>query len=65
VFVADDHREVVAAATVDGAAPDTRGRPRHSITASRAHARAMSNMNTYDPPPRPACGECRASERSS
>src|SRR6266540_6527344 len=40
VFVADDHGEVVAAATMDGAAPDTRlNAQRKAYTAARSDAR--------------------------
>ena len=39
VFVADDHGEVVAAATMDGAAPDTRlNAQRQAYTAARSDA---------------------------
>jgi glc operon protein GlcG len=39
VFVADDHGEVVAAATMDGAAPDTRlNAQRKAYTAARSDA---------------------------
>jgi glc operon protein GlcG len=39
VYVADDHGEVVAAATMDGAAPDTRGNAeRKAYTAARSDA---------------------------
>jgi glc operon protein GlcG len=41
VFVADDHGEVVAAATMDGAAPDTRlNAQRKAYTAARSDARS-------------------------
>jgi uncharacterized protein GlcG (DUF336 family) len=40
VFVADDHGEIVAAATMDGAAPDTRlNAQRKAYTAARSDAR--------------------------
>ncbi len=40
VFVADDHGELVAAATMDGAAPDTRlNAQRKAYTAARSDAR--------------------------
>jgi glc operon protein GlcG len=45
VFVADDHGEVVAAATMDGAAPDTRlNAQRKAYTAARSDARATSEL---------------------
>ncbi len=45
VFVADDHGEVVAAATMDGAAPDTRlNAQRKAYTAARSDARATSQL---------------------
>jgi glc operon protein GlcG len=45
VFVADDHGEIVAAATMDGAAPDTRlNAQRKAYTAARADARATSEL---------------------
>src|SRR5205807_4795802 len=41
VFVADDHGEIVAAATMDGAAPDTRlNAQRKAYTAARSDARS-------------------------
>ena len=41
VFVADDHGELVAAATMDGAAPDTRlNAQRKAYTAARSDARS-------------------------
>jgi glc operon protein GlcG len=45
VFVADSHGEVVAAATMDGAAPDTRlNAQRTAYTAARSDARATSEL---------------------
>jgi uncharacterized protein GlcG (DUF336 family) len=45
VFVADDHGELVAAATMDGAAPDTRlNAQRKAYTAARSDARATSAL---------------------
>ena len=45
VFVADSHGEVVAAATMDGAAPDTRlNAQRKAYTAARSDARATSAL---------------------
>jgi glc operon protein GlcG len=45
VFVADDHGEVVAAAKMDGAAPDTRlNAQRKAYTAARSDARATSEL---------------------
>jgi uncharacterized protein GlcG (DUF336 family) len=45
VFVADDHGELVAAATMDGAAPDTRlNAQRKAYTAARSDARATSEL---------------------
>jgi glc operon protein GlcG len=45
VFVADGHGEVVAAATMDGAAPDTRlNAQRKAYTAARSDARATSEL---------------------
>ena len=45
VFVADTHGEVVAAATMDGAAPDTRlNAQRKAYTAARAAATATSAL---------------------
>ena len=45
VFVADTHGEVVAAATMDGAAPDTRlNAQRKAYTASRSDAHATSEL---------------------
>jgi uncharacterized protein GlcG (DUF336 family) len=45
VFVADTHGEVVAAATMDGAAPDTRlNAQRKAYTAARSDARATSEL---------------------
>ena len=44
VFVADDHGEVVAAATMDGAAPDTRlNAQRKAYTAARSDARTTGS----------------------
>ena len=45
VFVADAHGEVVAAATVDGAAPDTRlNAQRKAYTAARSDARSTREL---------------------
>jgi uncharacterized protein GlcG (DUF336 family) len=45
VFVADSHGEVVAAATMDGAAPDTRlNAQRKAYTAARSDAHATSEL---------------------
>ena len=45
VFVADDHGELVAAATMDGAAPDTRlNAQRKAYTAARSDARSTSEL---------------------
>ncbi len=45
VFVADEHGEVVAAATMDGAAPDTRlNAQRKAYTAARSDARSTSQL---------------------
>ena len=45
VFVADTHGEVVAAATMDGAAPDTRlNAQRKAYTAARSDATATSAL---------------------
>ena len=45
VFVADDHGEVIAAATMDGAAPDTRlNAKRKAYTAARSDARSTSEL---------------------
>jgi len=45
VFVADDHGEVVAAATMDGAAPDTRlNAQRKAYTAARSDARSTAEL---------------------
>ena len=45
VFVADDHGELVAAATMDGAAPDTRlNAQRKAYTEARSDARATSEL---------------------
>src|SRR3954454_17292569 len=45
VFVADDHGELVAAATMDGAAPDTRlNAQRKAYTAARSDARSTSAL---------------------
>jgi uncharacterized protein GlcG (DUF336 family) len=53
VFVADDHGEVVAAATMDGAAPDTRlNAQRKAYTAARSDARSTAELaeNVRDNP---------------
>jgi uncharacterized protein GlcG (DUF336 family) len=45
VFVGDDHGEIVAAATMDGAAPDTRlNAQRKAYTAARSDARSTSEL---------------------
>jgi uncharacterized protein GlcG (DUF336 family) len=45
VFVSDDHGEIVAAATMDGAAPDTRlNAQRKAYTAARSDARSTSEL---------------------
>jgi len=45
VFVADSHGELVAAATMDGAAPDTRlNAQRKAYTAARSDARSTSEL---------------------
>jgi glc operon protein GlcG len=45
VFVADAHGEVVAAATMDGAAPDTRlNAQRKAYTAARSDARSTKEL---------------------
>jgi uncharacterized protein GlcG (DUF336 family) len=45
VFVADDHGELVAAATMDGAAPDTRlNAQRKAYTAARSDARSTTDL---------------------
>jgi glc operon protein GlcG len=45
VFVADDHGEVVAAATMDGAAPDTRlNAQRKAYTAARSDATSTREL---------------------
>ena len=45
VFVADDHGEVVAAATMDGAAPDTRlNAQRKAYTAARSDVRSSGEL---------------------
>ena len=45
VFVADTHGEVVAAATMDGAAPDTRlNAERKAYTAARSDARSTKEL---------------------
>ena len=45
VFVADDHGELVAAATMDGAAPDTRlNAQRKAYTAARSDARSTDEL---------------------
>jgi uncharacterized protein GlcG (DUF336 family) len=45
VFVADDHGEVVAAATMDDAAPDTRlNAQRKAYTAARSDARSTRQL---------------------
>jgi glc operon protein GlcG len=53
IYVADDHGEVVAAATMDGAAPDTRlNAERKAYTAARSDAettRALAEKVRDDP----------------
>jgi len=45
VYVSDDHGELVAAATMDGAAPDTRlNALRKSYTAARSDARSTAEL---------------------
>ena len=45
VFVADDHGEIVAAATMDGAAPDSRlNAQRKAYTAARSDARSTREL---------------------
>jgi uncharacterized protein GlcG (DUF336 family) len=45
VYVADEHGELVAAATMDGAAPDTRlNAHRKAYTAARSDVRATSEL---------------------
>jgi uncharacterized protein GlcG (DUF336 family) len=45
VFVADDHGELVAAATMDGAAPDTRlNAQRKAYTAARSDAHSTAEL---------------------
>jgi glc operon protein GlcG len=45
VFVADEHGELVAAATMDGAAPDTRlNAQRKAYTAARSDARSTRQL---------------------
>ena len=45
VFVADEHGELVAAATMDGAAPDTRlNAQRKAYTAARSDARSTRDL---------------------
>jgi glc operon protein GlcG len=45
VFVGDDHGELVAAATMDGAAPDTRlNAQRKAYTAARSDARSTREL---------------------
>jgi glc operon protein GlcG len=45
VFVADDHGEIVAAATMDGAAPDTRlNAQRKAYTAARSDAHTTAAL---------------------
>jgi uncharacterized protein GlcG (DUF336 family) len=45
VYVADDHGELVAAATMDGAAPDTRENAlRKAYTAARSDARSTREL---------------------
>jgi glc operon protein GlcG len=45
IYVADDHGELVAAATMDGAAPDTRlNAQRKAYTAARSDARSTGEL---------------------
>ena len=45
VYIADDHGELVAAATMDGAAPDTRlNAQRKAYTAARSDARSTREL---------------------
>jgi uncharacterized protein GlcG (DUF336 family) len=45
VYVADDHGELVAAATMDGAPPDTRvNAQRKAYTAARSDARSTTEL---------------------
>jgi uncharacterized protein GlcG (DUF336 family) len=45
VFVADDHGEIIAAATMDGAAPDTRlNAQRKAYTAARSDMRSTGEL---------------------
>jgi glc operon protein GlcG len=45
VYVVDDHGELVAAATMDGAAPDTRlNAQRKAFTAARSDARSTNEL---------------------
>lgn len=45
IFVADDHGELIAAATMDGAAPDTRlNAQRKAYTAARSDARSTAEL---------------------
>jgi uncharacterized protein GlcG (DUF336 family) len=45
IFVADDHGEIVAAVTMDGAAPDTRlNARRKAYTAARSDMRSTSEL---------------------
>lgn len=45
VFVADEHGEIVAAATMDGASPDTRlNAERKAYTAARSDARSTGEL---------------------
>jgi len=45
VFVADDHGELIAAAAMDGAAPDTRlNAQRKAYTAARSDARSTAEL---------------------
>ena len=45
VFVADDHGELIAAATMDGAAPDTRlNAQRKAYTAARSDTRSTAEL---------------------
>ena len=72
VFVADAHGELVAAATMDGAAPDTRlNAQRKAYTAARSDASPSSGNHTVSGSPTttsssgPMKGRARKSESHS
>ena len=55
VFVADDHGEIVAAATMDGAAPDTRlNAQRKAYTAARSDATSTASSPRRRLPTQPS-----------